>query len=203
MPKDYYDILGVPRSATDAEIKRAFRQRARQLHPDVNTSPDATRQFQQVNEAYQVLSDPLRRSTYDRTGSASRVRVRAAPKARPAASQSASSTSRRYSSTTQAPPSWSPPGPSAAYRPEPHEPYQYSWRRQPQTPSWIPRLARLMRHFIASPFFWIFIIVQFVAILALPTGAPLLGSTGWTIVWFASFALPIAAIVIGVRKTAE
>lgn len=207
MSKDYYNILGVSRTATDAEIKRAFRARARQLHPDVNPSPDATEQFQRVNEAYQVLGDPRRRSTYDLTGSAGRVRVRPArrpsdspgPKARPAASHA------RPSGATQPPPDWSPPEPSSSYRAEPHQPYTYSWQRAhpPKAPAWIPRLARLMRHFVASPFFWAFIIIQFVAILALPTGAPILGSTGWTIVWFGSFLLPVVAILIGVRKTAE
>jgi curved DNA-binding protein CbpA len=200
VPKDYYEVLGVPRTATDTEIKRAFRQRARELHPDVNTSPDATRQFQRVNEAYQVLGDPSRRSTYDRTGSTGRVRVRTAR--RPAAQ---SATRARPASSTHTRPDWSQPGPSSTYHAEPHPPYRYSWQkpRAPQIPSWVPWLARLVRYFVGSPFFWVFIIVQFVAILALPTGAPVLGSEGWTIVWLASFALPVVAIVIGVRKAAE
>jgi len=79
MPKGYYAILGIPRTATPAEIKRAFRRRARRLHPDVNPSPDATRQFQELNNAYRVLSNRLRRARYDRAGSAVIMRRRPSP----------------------------------------------------------------------------------------------------------------------------
>jgi molecular chaperone DnaJ len=69
MPRsDLYGILGVPRSATPEEIKRAFRQRAREFHPDVNQDPRADERFKEINEAYQVLSNPERRELYDRTG---------------------------------------------------------------------------------------------------------------------------------------
>ncbi|HUO74071.1 MAG TPA: molecular chaperone DnaJ [Solirubrobacteraceae bacterium] len=69
VPRDYYDILGVPRDAGDAEIKKAFRRLARELHPDVNThDPEAEDKFKQAAEAYEVLSDPDRRATYDRYG---------------------------------------------------------------------------------------------------------------------------------------
>jgi len=65
---DYYDVLGVSRTASDAEIKRAFRTLARELHPDVSSAPDADARFRDVAEAYEVLSDPERRATYDRYG---------------------------------------------------------------------------------------------------------------------------------------
>ena len=67
---DYYDLLGVARGASDAEIKRAFRTLARELHPDVSSAPDAERRFRDVAEAYEVLSDPERKATYDRFGRA-------------------------------------------------------------------------------------------------------------------------------------
>lgn len=66
--RDYYEILGVDRNASDAEIKRAFRASARQYHPDVNKSPDAEARFKELNEAYAVLNDAQKRATYDRFG---------------------------------------------------------------------------------------------------------------------------------------
>src|SRR3954447_5229888 len=68
--RDYYDILGVPRGAADEEIKRSFRKLAQQWHPDVNTSEEADARFKEINEAYQVLSDPQRRQAYDMFGHA-------------------------------------------------------------------------------------------------------------------------------------
>lgn len=68
MAKDLYEVLGVSRDATDDEIKKAFRRQARKLHPDVNKAPDAEEQFKELNEAYDVLSDPQKRSAYDRFG---------------------------------------------------------------------------------------------------------------------------------------
>ena len=68
MPRDYYEVLGVARGASDAEIKKAFRRLARELHPDVNSSPDAEPRFKEAAEAYEVLSDSDRRATYDRYG---------------------------------------------------------------------------------------------------------------------------------------
>ncbi len=67
--KDYYAILGVPRNATEKEIKAAYRRLARQYHPDVNPGDkQAEEKFKEINEAYQVLSDPEKRAAYDRYG---------------------------------------------------------------------------------------------------------------------------------------
>ena len=66
--RDYYDILGVNRNASDDEIKSAFRKLARQYHPDVNKEPDAEEKFKEINEAYGVLSDADKRARYDRFG---------------------------------------------------------------------------------------------------------------------------------------
>ncbi|MFF7158974.1 DnaJ C-terminal domain-containing protein [Streptomyces sp. NPDC008139] len=68
MAEDYYEVLGVPRSADAAEIQQAFRTLARRYHPDVNRDPAAEERFKQINEAYSVLSDPGTRSRYDRFG---------------------------------------------------------------------------------------------------------------------------------------
>jgi molecular chaperone DnaJ len=71
MPRDYYEVLGVPRGADEAEIKKTFRRLARELHPDVNSvDPHAEDKFKEAAEAYEVLSDPDRRATYDRYGHA-------------------------------------------------------------------------------------------------------------------------------------
>jgi curved DNA-binding protein len=67
--KDYYEILGVPRSASDAEIKKAFRKLAREYHPDVaKDKKRAEERFKEINEAYEVLSDPAKRKKYDELG---------------------------------------------------------------------------------------------------------------------------------------
>lgn len=66
--RDYYKVLGVPRNASGEEIKRAFRKLAFQYHPDHNKESGAEDKFKEINEAYQVLSDPEKRSSYDRYG---------------------------------------------------------------------------------------------------------------------------------------
>lgn len=68
MARDYYAALGVPRNASTEEIQQAFRRLARANHPDVNKDPGAEDRFKEINEAYQVLSDPDQRRRYDRFG---------------------------------------------------------------------------------------------------------------------------------------
>ena len=68
--RDYYEVLGVGRAASTDEIRRAYRQLARQYHPDVNRDNGAEERFKEINEAYEILSDDTRRATYDRFGHA-------------------------------------------------------------------------------------------------------------------------------------
>src|SRR5687767_11013450 len=66
--RDYYEVLGVERSADKETLKKTFRKLAQKYHPDVNKSPEAEPLFKEINEAYQVLSDDQKRAAYDRFG---------------------------------------------------------------------------------------------------------------------------------------
>src|SRR5256884_9633621 len=66
--KDYYQTLGVTRTASEKELKSAYRRLARQYHPDVNKDSKATERFKLINEAFEVLSDPKKRAKYDQLG---------------------------------------------------------------------------------------------------------------------------------------
>ena len=68
--RDYYEVLGVTKTATEAELKAAYRKQALQWHPDRNRTKDAEVKFKEINEAYEVLSDPQKRQTYDQFGHA-------------------------------------------------------------------------------------------------------------------------------------
>src|SRR5436190_24234709 len=70
MARDYYEVLGVARTAEKTEIKTAFRKLAREYHPDVSKHDDAEASFKEINEAYEVLSDDDKRARYDRFGQA-------------------------------------------------------------------------------------------------------------------------------------
>src|SRR5580692_11380362 len=66
--RDYYQILGLQRSATADDIRKAYRRLARKYHPDVSKEPDALERFKQMQEAYEVLKDPKKRAAYDQLG---------------------------------------------------------------------------------------------------------------------------------------
>lgn len=66
MAKNYYDVLGVSKTATADDIKKAFRKLSKEYHPDINKAADANEKFKEINEAYETLSDPKKRQEYDR-----------------------------------------------------------------------------------------------------------------------------------------
>lgn len=68
--RDYYDILGVSKSASDTDIKKAYRKLALEWHPDRNKTPEAEQKFKEINEAYEILSDPQKKGAYDQFGHA-------------------------------------------------------------------------------------------------------------------------------------
>src|SRR5438270_5233360 len=68
--RDFYEVLGVARSASEDELKKAYRRLAKQYHPDTNKEQGAEARFVEINEAYETLSDPQRRTIYDRYGHA-------------------------------------------------------------------------------------------------------------------------------------
>ena len=68
MGKDYYQILNVPRNASEEEVRKAYRKMALKFHPDKNKSPEAEDKFKEIAEAYEVLSDPQKREVFDKYG---------------------------------------------------------------------------------------------------------------------------------------
>jgi molecular chaperone DnaJ len=68
--RDYYEVLGLTRSAGEPDLKKAYRKLAMEYHPDRNKEPDAADKFKEINRAYEVLSDPQKRAAYDRFGHA-------------------------------------------------------------------------------------------------------------------------------------
>src|SRR5690606_18051527 len=69
--RDYYDVLGITKNASQDEIKKAYRTLAKKYHPDVSKEPDAEAKFKEVQEAYDVLNDPQKKANYDQFGHAS------------------------------------------------------------------------------------------------------------------------------------
>ena len=68
--RDYYEVLGLSKGASDDDIKKAYRKLAKKYHPDVNKEPGAEEKFKEINEAYSVLTDPQKKAAYDQFGHA-------------------------------------------------------------------------------------------------------------------------------------
>ena len=68
--RDYYEVLGLSKGASEDEIKKAYRKLSKKYHPDINKEPDADEKFKEVSEAYEILSDPQKRAAYDQYGHA-------------------------------------------------------------------------------------------------------------------------------------
>ncbi|MDD3999565.1 MAG: DnaJ domain-containing protein, partial [Bacilli bacterium] len=66
--RDYYEVLGIPKTATEDEIKKAYRTLAKKYHPDVSEEKNSAEKFKEVQEAYEVLSDPTKREQYNQFG---------------------------------------------------------------------------------------------------------------------------------------
>lgn len=117
--KSYYDVLGVATNASAAEIKKAYYKLAKTTHPDKNKSPNATQEFAQLGEAYEILSDEMKRKQYDAAGKpapAAKTTAGSKPTAAPkAASSTARTTTPRASGATPKSAKGSTPTPAATY----------------------------------------------------------------------------------------
>lgn len=96
-PKGYYSMLDVPASADIAAIKTAYRNKAKRLHPDINPSPIAAKQFQRLTEAYEILSDNQRRASYDQATPAAKIDNTSRDKAKDKAKEKTESVSKKQS----------------------------------------------------------------------------------------------------------
>jgi curved DNA-binding protein CbpA len=124
LPRSYYEVLGLPSSATAADIHRAYRKLARRYHPDLNAGSDARLRFDEVSRAYEVLHDPEQRVRYDRSRGSGRAPAR--PRSPKAPTFSAPRPSRdvpRFLDEERsdlpgpfAGPRWAPPASQAAHR---------------------------------------------------------------------------------------